>query len=102
MLVPFAPNASDFMQLGIDRKIPVSYAFPNAMDLGPLISYNYTEDGVGSGAARFVDRILRGAKPSDFPVEIAPSSFAINLETADAIGLTIPDDVLQQAAIIVR
>lgn len=102
MLVPFAPNAGDFMQLGMERKMPVSYAFPNAMDLGPLLSYNYTEDGIGASAARFADRILRGAKPADLPVEIAPSLLAINLKTADAIGLNISDDVLEQASIIVR
>jgi len=100
MVLAFTP--SGFVQAALDRKIPVSGAFPGSVNSGSLLSYNYTEDGVGSAAARFADRILRGAKPSDLPVEIAPSVFAINIKTADAIGLTIPDDILQQATIIVR
>ena len=72
------------------------------MDLGPLLSYNYTEDGIGAAAARFADRILNGAKASDLPVEIAPNSLAINLKTADAIGLEVSDEVLRQTDIIVR
>ncbi|MEO8606431.1 MAG: ABC transporter substrate-binding protein [Chloroflexota bacterium] len=102
MLVPFAPNIRDFIQVGVQNKIPVTNAFPNIMDLGPLLSYNYTEDGIGSTAARFADRILKGAKPSDLPVEIAPNSLAINLKTADAIGLEVSDEVLRQTDIIVR
>jgi putative tryptophan/tyrosine transport system substrate-binding protein len=102
MLVPFAPGAASFMLLAEESKIPISYAFPNAMDLGPLLSYNYTEDGIGAAAARFADRILNGAKPSDLPVEIAPNSLAINLKTADTIGLELPDEILLQADILVR
>jgi putative ABC transport system substrate-binding protein len=102
MLVPFAPGAGSFMQFAMGKKIPVAYAFPNAMDLGPLLSYNYTEDGIGVAAARFADRILNGAKASDLPVEIAPNSLAINLKTADAIGLEVSDEVLRQTDIIVR
>lgn len=100
MLVPFA--AFDFIQVAMDHKIPLTYSFPNVMDVGPFLSYNYTEEGIGSTAARFADRILNGAKPSDLPVEIAPNSLAINLKTADAIGLEISDAILLQADIIVR
>lgn len=102
MLVPFAPNGTGFMALGVQNKVPVAYAFPNLMDAGPLLSYNYTEDGIGFAAARFADRILNGAKPSELPVEIAPNSLAINLKTADAIGLEVSDEVLRQTDIIVR
>jgi putative ABC transport system substrate-binding protein len=100
MLVPFSPTG--FVQYAIANQIPLSYSFPNVMDLGPLLSYNYTEQEIGASAARFVDRILQGANPSDMPIEIAPNSLAINLRTADAIGLEIPDEILFQADIIVR
>ncbi len=101
MLVPLFSSFA-FLQASIENHLPLSYSFPNLMDVGPFLSYNYTEQGVGSTAARFVDRILKGAKPSELPVEIAPNSLAINLRTADAIGLDIPDEILRQADIIVR
>src|SRR5690606_24094407 len=100
MLVPF--SAFDFVQPSIASQLPLSYSFPNVMDLGAFLSYNYTEQGVGSTAARFVDRILKGAKHSELPVEIAPNSLPINMRTADAIGIEIPDEILRQADIIVR
>jgi putative ABC transport system substrate-binding protein len=102
MLVPFSPNPNGFIQAALERQIPLAYSFPNAMDLGPLLSYNYTEDGVGSTAARYADRILKGANPAELPVEIAPNSLAINLKTATALGLDISDEILLQAAILVR
>lgn len=102
ILVPFAPSPFDFVTLAKERQIPLAYSFPNLMDLGPLLSYNYTEKEVGTVAARYVDRILKGAKPSDLPVEIAANSLAINLQTAEAIGLTLSDDILLQADILVR
>jgi len=102
MLVGSAPGLVDFFQAGIKLKIPTTSSFPNLMDSGVFLSYNYTEDTVGAEAARYVDRIFRGAKPSDLPVSIANNSLAVNLKTAQAIGLNIPNDILQQAAIIVR
>lgn len=96
--VPSDPFIEAAMELGI----PVTTAFPNAMDAGALLSYNYTEYDVAGQAARYIDLILRGAAPSSLPVELAPNSLAINLATAEAIGLNIADEILQQASIIVR
>jgi len=54
-------------------------------------------------AATYVDKILRGAKPADLPVERATTfDFAVNLKTAQALGLTIPQSVLQQATEIIQ
>ena len=63
-----------------------------------LISYGPTTIQYAQITARYVDRILKGAKPGDLPVE-QPSRFelAINLKTAKALGLTIPQALLQRA-----
>jgi len=59
-------------------------------------------DDAGAQAARIADRILRGADPATLPVEDTESFLAINLVTAEAIGLHVSDDILQQADIILR
>jgi putative ABC transport system substrate-binding protein len=53
-------------------------------------------------AARLANQILQGTKPADLPVETAQLFSAINLKTAQAIGLDIPDDLLRQANVIIR
>jgi putative ABC transport system substrate-binding protein len=53
-------------------------------------------------AARLANQILQGAKPGDLPVEMADYFSAINLKTAEAIGLEIPDEILRQADTVVR
>ena len=63
-----------------------------------LFSYGPDYPAVGRDAARFVDRILGGARPSDLPVErVTKVEFISNLETAKALGVTIPPSVLAQA-----
>jgi putative ABC transport system substrate-binding protein len=67
------------------------------MQYGPNIAENYRR------AAAYVDRILKGASPADLPVERPTKrEFIINLTTAQAVGLTIPPSVLQQATEIVQ
>jgi putative ABC transport system substrate-binding protein len=70
---------------------------------GALISYTATEAESDRRAAYYVDRILRGAKPSDLPVE-QPTTFelVINLSTAKALGVTVPKSLLLRADELVQ
>jgi putative ABC transport system substrate-binding protein len=94
----FLSQRSQIAELAVKRHLPSirqSSAFPEA---GGLMSYSASYLDVSRRAATFVDRILKGAKPGDLPVEL-PTTFelVINLRTAKAIGLTIPPSLLQRA-----
>jgi len=96
-------RTADFAETAIQRKLPTSGPNPvSVTDSGFLTSYSADPTGYGKQAARLVDQILRGVKPADLPVEMAEFILAINLKTAKAIGLDIPDSILRQADIIVR
>jgi putative ABC transport system substrate-binding protein len=72
--------------------------FPEYVEAGGLISYGPNFPDLFRRAAEYVDKILRGAKPADLPVE-QPTKFdlVINLTTAKALGLTIPESFLLRA-----
>jgi len=78
--------------------LPASYEFKNYVDDGGLLSYGPSVDEMFRRAASYVDRILKGAKPADLPVE-QPTRFVlvINLKAAKALGVTIPPSVLGRA-----
>ena len=80
------------------RRIPALHCFPNAVETGGLMYYGTDPALVFRRIAYFIDRILRGTKPSDIPIE-EPSVFrlVINLRAAKAIGLTVPQELLLQA-----
>jgi putative tryptophan/tyrosine transport system substrate-binding protein len=74
-----------------DMRLPAIYSFGNFTEAGGLISYGVDLNETFARAAGYVDRILRGAKPSDLPVE-QPARFelVVNLKAAASIGLTLP------------
>jgi len=78
--------------------LPTMYQLKENVDAGALMSYGPSLPELFRRAAVYVDRILKGAKPADLPVE-QPSKFelAINLKTAKALGLSIPPSLLQRA-----
>jgi putative ABC transport system substrate-binding protein len=84
-------------------RLPSMYDSSPAVDAGGLMSYGADEAENHRRVAYFVDRILKGAKPADLPVEQPMKfEFVINLKTAKAIGVTIPPDVLARATKIIR
>jgi putative ABC transport system substrate-binding protein len=92
-------HATEFVEL----QLPTSAANPSdLMNHGVLTSYGIEQITSGKQAARLADQILRGTRPADLPVEMAEFSLAINLKTAEAIGLDISDEILLQADIIIR
>jgi ABC-type uncharacterized transport system substrate-binding protein len=86
------------VQLALKHRLPGIYWVRDYVEAGGLMSYGANFGDVGRRAAYFVDRILKGAKPADLPVE-QPTSFEliINRKTAKALGLTIPQTLLQRA-----
>jgi putative ABC transport system substrate-binding protein len=79
-------------------RLPAMYSTKTQVLAGGLMSYGTDFYGMGRRTAYYVDRILQGAKPADLPVEQPTTfDFVINLKTAQALGLTIPEHVLLQA-----
>jgi putative ABC transport system substrate-binding protein len=80
------------------HRLPAIYPFPFYVRAGGLLSYGIDQIDQFRGAAGYVDRILRGEKPGDLPVQ-APTKYElmINLKTAKALGLTIPPSLLARA-----
>jgi len=88
----------NIVNLVAQNRLPAVYPWREAVDDGGLVAYGTNIPDTLRHAAVVVDKILRGAKPSDLPVE-QPTKFAlvINLKTAKALGLTIPPTLLQRA-----
>jgi putative ABC transport system substrate-binding protein len=98
-----AANRSRVADLAVKHRLPTMGWFDGMVDAGILMSYNPSITEQYRRAAYFVDRILKGAKPADLPVE-QPTRFdlTINLRTAKALGLTIPPSVVLRADRVVE
>jgi putative tryptophan/tyrosine transport system substrate-binding protein len=96
-------NGKRIAAFALKSRLPSMYINRNFVDAGGLMSYGPDQADSYRRVAYFVDRILKGAKPADLPVE-QPVKFelVINLKTANQIGLTIPPDVLARATKIIR
>jgi putative ABC transport system substrate-binding protein len=91
------------MSLAMQHKLPVASEFREFAEAGGLCSYGPSLNDLARRTATFVDRILKGAKPANLPVE-EPTKFEliINVKTAKALGLTIPQSVLLRADEVIR
>src|SRR5262249_55575401 len=96
---PFGANHPDvIIALAARYKLPALYPFRYFVGVGGLVSYGPDLVSQFRPAAGYVDRILKGEKPADLPVQ-APNKYelVINLKTAKALGLTVPPSLLTRA-----
>jgi ABC-type uncharacterized transport system substrate-binding protein len=92
------PKRAEVLALASQRRLPAMYNFRQFPDSGGFMSYGANVNDIQRRSAGFVDKILKGAKPADLPIE-QPTKFelVINLKTAKALGLTIPPSLLLRA-----
>jgi putative ABC transport system substrate-binding protein len=91
-------NLRPIAELAVKHRLPSVYAVREYADLGGLVSYGWSDPYQYQQAATLVDKIFKGAKPGDLPVEQATKfELVINLKTAKALGLTIPPSLVQRA-----
>jgi ABC-type uncharacterized transport system substrate-binding protein len=99
----FLHHRARIMDFATKHHLPGVHAYVELVEAGGLMSYGPSYAGMHRRAAYFVDRILKGTKPADLPVE-APAKFelVVNLKAAKKIGLTIPQSVLYRADKVIR
>jgi putative tryptophan/tyrosine transport system substrate-binding protein len=86
------------VEFGAEQRLPVIYESSDFVDVGGLISYGPNINDMYRRSATYVDKILRGAKPADLPIE-QPTKFelVINMRAAKALGITFPESILLRA-----
>jgi len=91
-------HARRIVDLAAKSRLPAMYPFRESVEAGGLMAYAANAPAMFQRGAYFVDKILKGAKPADLPIE-QPTKFelVINLKTAKALGLTIPQSLLRRA-----
>jgi putative ABC transport system substrate-binding protein len=99
----FRDNQKRIVDLALKGRLPSVYGGRQAADAGGLMSYGADFEDLYRRAAVYVDKILKGAKPADLPVQQATKfEFIINLNAAKQIGLTIPNRVLERANQVIK
>jgi putative ABC transport system substrate-binding protein len=96
-------NGKRIASLALKSRLPSMYSTEAFVDAGGLMSYGANQADSYRQVAWYIDKILKGAKPGDLPVQQPMKfDFVINLQTAKQLGLTIPPDLLARATKIIR
>jgi putative ABC transport system substrate-binding protein len=99
----FNLHRTQIVALAVKNRLPAIYYIPEYVHDGGLMSYGVSFTDLFRRAATYVDKILKGAKPADLPVEQPKKfEFVVNLKAAKQIGLTIPPNVLARADKVIR
>jgi putative ABC transport system substrate-binding protein len=100
---PFFAERKRIVELAGKYRLPAIYFQKEFVDEGGLMSYGVDNEDLYRSAAHYVDKILKGTKPADLPVEQPTKfEFVINLKAAKQIGLTIPPEVLARASRLIK
>jgi len=99
----FPAHRMQIADLALKSRLPAIYAFPEFVEAGGLMSYGVRIPDLYRRAATYVDKILKGTKPADLPVE-QPTKFelVVNLKSARELGLSIPQSALLQATEVIQ
>ncbi|MBI3031114.1 MAG: ABC transporter substrate-binding protein [Candidatus Rokubacteria bacterium] len=99
----FLHNRARIMEFAAQHRLPGVHAYRELVEAGGLMSYGPSYGGMHRRAAYYVDKILKGAKPADLPVE-RPATFelVVNLKAAKALGLAMPQSVLLRATDVIQ
>jgi putative tryptophan/tyrosine transport system substrate-binding protein len=91
-------HQTQIVDLAAKHRLPAMYPWGEFTESGGLMAYSTNRTKMSRRSVTFVDKILRGAKPADLPIE-QPTKFelVINLKTAKALGLTVPPSLLLRA-----
>ena len=100
---PFLAERKWIVELAVKYRLPAIYFQKGFVDEGGLMSYGADYDDLYRRAAVYADKILKGTKPAELPVEQPTKfDFVINLKAAKQIGLTIPPNVLARADKVIK
>jgi putative tryptophan/tyrosine transport system substrate-binding protein len=99
----FTSKRKQIAELAVKSQLPATYSRPESVEAGGLMTYGPSINDLFRRAATYVDKILKGRKPADLPVEQPKKfEFIVNLKAAKQIGLTIPPNVLARADKVIK